>query len=148
MGSFSVNTTIDAPVEAVWAALADIGAIYRWNPGVQDSHVTSDAESGLNATRYCDLGGRNYLDEQVVRFDENRHLTMRITGTNLPFAAADIHFNLQPNGDRTVVEVAPDYRLKFGPLGSLMDRFYVRRTYAKGMASLLAGLKAYVENGE
>jgi len=37
--------------------------------------------------------------------------------------------------------------LKYGVMGELLDRVYVRSSYQKGMESLLAGLKAYVEGG-
>jgi len=148
MPAFETETTIAAPVEDVWAALADIGNIYAWNPGVIQSHNTSEATEGLGATRYCDLGDSNFLNEEVVAWEPGERLTMRIVGTNLPFETADIRFILRPEGDKTVVTVSPEYRLKFGPLGSLMDRFYVRGTYQKGMGRLLQGLKEYVENGD
>ena len=32
---------IDAPKEKVWAVLADLGGIDKWNPGVGRSHWTS-----------------------------------------------------------------------------------------------------------
>ena len=147
MASFVTSTVINAPHDQVWAALADIGTIHVWNPGVNDSHTTSDADSGLGATRHCDLGGKNYLNEEVVEFDEGERITMRIVDTNLPFDRADIRFRLRTEGDATHVSVAPDYRLKFGPIGALMDRVYVRRTYEKGMKALLRGLKRHVEVG-
>ena len=59
MHSFATETTINAPIKSVWEALADIGNIYQWNPGVVASHTTSSEPSGLGATRYCDLGGKN-----------------------------------------------------------------------------------------
>ena len=41
--------------------------------------------------------------------------------------------------ERTRVTVAPDYRLKFGPIGMLMDVVLVRRAYRNGMRALLRG---------
>lgn len=148
MTTFTTSTTIDAPRDRVWAALADIGSISVWNPGVLDSRTTSEEATGLGASRHCDLGGRNYLDEQVVRFEDGEAITMRIVDSNLPFEHADIHFTLDSNGAGTRVTVAPEYRLKFGPIGRLMDRLVVRRTYEKGMKSLLRGLKRHLESGE
>lgn len=146
MSTFSVTTMIDAPVTAVWAALADIGNIARWNPGVEASHLTSQQGEGVGACRYCDLGGKNFLDEEVVAWQPNEQLTMRINGTNMPFAIADIRFFLQPDGSRTRVTVSPEYRLKYGPFGILLDRLFVHNTYKKGMGSLLHGLKEFVES--
>ena len=145
MGSFATETTIDAPVTAVWQALSAIGEIYQWNPGVRASHTTSEQTEGVGTTRFCDLGGKNYLDEAVVLWQPNEKLTMRITGTNLPFATADIRFTLRAEDGQTVVTVSPLYQLKFGVLGRLLDRIYVRNNYHKGMKSLLAGLKQFVE---
>jgi uncharacterized protein YndB with AHSA1/START domain len=145
MGTFEVQTEINAPVADVWAALADIGSIYQWNPGVKASHATSDEADGMGATRHCDLGGKNFLDEEVVLWEPERKLTMRINDTNMPFDSADIRFTLEPNGDSTTVTCSPIYKIKYGPIGSLLDRFYVSRTYEKGMEALLAGLKKYVE---
>lgn len=146
MGTFTVNTKINAPVEEVWQALGAIGDIHLWNPGVKASHLTSSSEAGLGATRYCDLGGRSYLEEEVVAWQPNKKLTMRIIDTNMPFVTADIRFALKPDGETTAVTLSPLYTLKFGPLGQLLDRIYVKNTYQKGMLALLAGLKKYVEN--
>ena len=62
MGTFRTEICIDAPPGDVWAVLADIGAISRWNPGVVESHLSSAASEGKGAARHCDLGGQNYLD--------------------------------------------------------------------------------------
>lgn len=148
MTTFTTDITVDAPAEAVWRVLADIGTISQWNPGVVRSHTTSEAESGLGATRYCDLGGDNYLNEEVVQYEAQRKLTMRITDTNMPFETADIHFTLHSENGQTLVAVSPEYALKYGPLGVILDHLYVRRSYRKGMHNLLQGLKEYVESGE
>lgn len=147
MGSFATERIIHAPVTAVWQTLSAIGDIHLWNPGVRASHTTSAQTAGEGATRYCDLGGKNYLDEAVVLWQPNEKLTMRITGTNLPFATADIRFSLRAEGEQTIVTVSPIYKLKFGILGELLDRVYVRNNYKNGMDALLAGLKQFVEQG-
>jgi len=46
---------IDAPQEEVWAALADFGNIYRFNPSVPQSHSTNEIKSAEGATRHCDF---------------------------------------------------------------------------------------------
>ncbi len=145
MSSFAIGTKINAPIEHVWQVLADIGNIYQWNPGVIESYCTTEQIAGVGASRFCNLGSNNYLDEKVVEWEDKQCLTIRIVGTNLPFNTADIRFTLQPDNEATVVTVSPDYELKFGILGSLLDYFYVRHSYMKGMKALLAGLKQHVE---
>ena len=145
MGSFERSIEIKAPVASVWEVLADIGSIADWNPGVVRSYVTGDRAGEVGAARHCDLGGKNYLDEEVVEWDEGRLLTMRVVGSNMPMKTADIRFTLSAEGDGTAVTVAPDYSLKGGMLGVLMDTLVVRRMYIRGMESLLSGLKEHVE---
>ncbi len=145
MATFTLERFIDAPVATVWEELAHIPSIHQWNPGVEHSYATSDAITGLGAARHCDLGGRNYLKESVVEFEEGKVLTVRVDETNLPLAAVDIRFTLRPKENGTLVTVSPDYRVKFGMMGALLDAVYVRRTYAKGMGALLRGLKDHVE---
>ncbi len=145
MPSFATEIKIDAPVDAVWEVLADYGAIYRWHPGAVSSHVTSEEGTGIGARRHLDLGGKNYLDEEVIEWESRQCLAVRIVGTNLPFKSADIRITLRPENGGTIVIASPRYELKFGLLGKLFDRLYMRRAYEKNMQALLAGLRDYVE---
>ncbi len=145
MGTFAADVKIDASIGDVWDVLADIGKIHQWNPGVISSHVTTHEATGIGAGRHCDLGGKNFLDEEVVEWEAGRRLTMRISGTNLPLKAADIRFSLRADDDATIVTVSPEYAMKFGLLGKILDLLYVRRAYMKGMKALLTGLKTHVE---
>jgi len=153
VSSFSESTTTDAPRDRVWEVLADIGSIHVWNPGVKDSHSTSDAPGGEGATRHCDLQrpngkGAGYLEERAFDWDQGRGYRIEITDSNLPFKRAVIFFELADAEGSTLVTVSPDYGLRFGPIGSLLDRVAVKRQYATGMRSLLGGLRRYVETGE
>ncbi len=145
MTEFTRSVRIEAPIAEVWAALDDIATIERWNPGVRESRLIGTQPTGEGAARFCDLGGRNYLHEEVVLHEPERALTMRITETNLPFRKADIRFRLEPDRSGTRVTVSPVYRLRFGPLGAVLDASFVQRTYRRGMDALLAGLKRHVE---
>lgn len=146
MSTFSKEIDIEADIADVWAVLADIGNIADWNPGVQKSNVIGERPNGLGAQRLCNLGGKNYLKEDVVQWVDQDKLTMRIVETNLPFKSADIHFVLSKVDGGTQVRVTPDYELKFGVLGNVLDTLFINRVYQKGMGDLLAGLKEYVES--
>lgn len=146
--SFSVSTIINADRAKVWDVLANIGEIHRWNPGVLHSKVTGDLRSGLAAKRLCELPGKRFLDEEVVVWEPQQRLTMRIVDSNLPFRSADIQFELThgPDEASTQVTVSPEYQLKFGSLGQLLNGLIVGPAYKKGMKDLLLGLKRYLEH--
>ena len=148
MSTFVEKITIHASKGDVWNVLANIGSIAQWNPGVVESRMTTSGELGLGAGRRCELGGKNYLDEDVIEWEPEKKLTMRIMGTNLPFKRADIRFSLEGSDRETTVAVSPDYELKFGLVGQLLDILFVRRQYQQGMVKLLLGLKQFVENKE
>jgi uncharacterized membrane protein len=145
MPGFTIEEKIDAPVEHVWNVLADIGGVHAWNPSVESSHLTSDQRAGVGTSRHCDLAGKRYVKEMAVDWDPHYRLTMRMVDTNLPFTRADVRFMLRPAGKGTIVTVSPDYEVRFGALGRLLDRALGERKYRTRMHALLAGLKNHVE---
>lgn len=147
MPHFVERIEIAAPVEAAWRTLADIGEIARWNPGVVASRRLDAGPAGIDAQRRCELGGGRYLDETVIEFEPRRRLTFRITGTNLPLTA-DIRFDLAATAGGCTVGVSPDYPVRYGLLGRLLDLLLIRSAYRTGMRRLLAGLKDDVERAQ
>ena len=55
MISVSRKLQINAPKEKVWAAIADLGGVFQFQPAVTASHYTSDEKSGVGAARVCEL---------------------------------------------------------------------------------------------
>ena len=149
MGRFSAQIRIDAPKEKVWAVLADLGSIHKWNPGVSHSYSTSEHQQGEGATRHCDIQNpKGYLEERALDWREGEGFKIDIYDSNFPIKRNLIQFSVRADGDGTIVEVSPDYKFKFGLLGSVLDRLILGRQLRKGMAGLLAGLKYHVETGE
>ena len=147
----SVN--IDAPPDKVWSVLADLGSIYKWNPGVAKSHTTSDLTRGEGATRHCDLDEKNYLEERAFDWREGESFKIDVFESTLPLESNIVSFQIAPagdtpGGDGTRVSVTADYKLKFGPIGALMDVLFVKRQFQQAFDDMMAGLKHYVETGE
>lgn len=151
MGTFKKETRIDASKEQVWEVLADLGSIAEWNPGVTASHSTSESPQGEGATRHCDvkgMGGKSaYLEERAFDWREGEGFKIDIYESNLPIKRNVVTFAIAESGGGTIVQVSPDYQLKFGPIGSLMDKLMVRRQFEESMERLLAGLRDHVESG-
>ena len=149
MGSFSTEIRIDAPREKVWEVLSDLGGIYKWNPGVSHSRSTSESSGGEGATRHCDLASpKGYLEERAFDWREGEGFKIDVYESNLPIKRNVVEFTVRSVEDGTIVSVAPDYELKFGPIGALLDRLVAGRQLRKGMDNLLVGLKYHVETGE
>ena len=148
MAHFSTEIQIAAPKKKVWDVLEDIGGIYKWNPGVSHSYTTSDNNHGEGATRHCDLSQGGYLKERAVDWREGQGFKIDIFETSLPLKSNVVDFTVEGDMDGTIVTVTPEYVLKYGPLGWLLDQLWAQRQFKKGMADLLAGLKYHVETGE
>ena len=148
MGKVEKRVAIERPVEESWAALADFGTIYKWNPGVAQSHLTSGAGGEVGATRHCDLQNPSgHLEERVIGWEAGRKLKIDVYESSFPLRHNIVTFEALPNGGGSTVSVSVDYALKFGPLGALADRLFARRAYRKGFQAMLEGLKYYVETG-
>ncbi len=140
---------IDAPVEKVWATLADIGTIERWNPGVAKSYSTSEAKGGEGATRHCDLYQNNaQLEERAFDWQEGESFKIDVQTSGLPIESNAVTFTVSADGDGTAATVSADYKLKYGVLGALMDILIGKRQAQKGFDEMMAGLKYHVETGE
>ena len=148
MGSFATSVRIDASQEQVWAVLSDLGSIYKWNPGIAHSHTTSDEARGDNAMRQCDLPDGGFLRERAFNWSEGEGFTIEVYETSLPLKESFVDFRTAPEGEATVVNLQMDYKLKFGPIGVLLDAAFAGRQARKGMTELLTGLKDYVETGK
>jgi len=55
MTRISREIEINASKEDVWKAIAKFGDICHASPGVIKSHVSSEQQGGVGATRHCDL---------------------------------------------------------------------------------------------
>ena len=153
MAHFSTQIRINATKEKVWEVLADIGGIYKWNPGVAHSYSTSEENSGEGASRHCDLqtpGGKSsgYLEELAFDWREGEGYKIDIYESNLPIKSNVVEFAVKADGDGSIVTAAPDYALKYGLLGRLLNKLVVRRMFRKGMEDLLTDLKYHIETGE
>jgi uncharacterized protein YndB with AHSA1/START domain len=149
MSRVTASVYIDAPSEAVWEVLADLGGISRWNPGVAESRLTSEQANGEGATRHCDLQNpRGYLEERAFNWRDHEGYSIDVTASNFPLKRSVVEFSIHPESDGTRAIVMVDYALKYGPLGVLADALLVRRKYRRGFDNLLAGLKYHIETGE
>jgi len=147
MGSYSTNVTIDAPAGQVWDVLSDLGSIYKWNPGITHSRLTSDAPPGEDATRQCDLPNGGFLRERAFNWRDGEGYTIEVYESTLPMERSEVDFRITPHGESSVVALMIDYKLKYGPIGAIMDAVFAHRQVSNGMDNLLAGLKNHVETG-
>jgi len=138
---------IAAPPARVWGLLGTLDALERYDPGVTRSKIMSTERSGVGATRQCDLKPGGWFRERVTEWEPERSLGFELFECTLPVKRLRHAYVLTPIRGGTRVDQHMEYRLKFGPLGVLMDAALVRRRWRAGIASFLLGLKQLAERG-
>ena len=147
MTKVSGQIVIDAPAEKVWEVLADFGGVQKWAPGVTNSYSTSSKNSGDDAARHCDIPGFGGIEEYITEWNEGVSFTYRVE----PFGFIDESsstWKITPQGDKTLVYTELNVNMRFGILGSVMEKLFVKRKIENGTRNALAGLKQHVMTGE
>jgi len=150
MTQITSSIRINAPKDRVWAVLADLGGIQRYNPMVKKSFYNTSEKHGVGAGRVCELLPMGQLEETAVKWSEGQSYTLEVRPLKgmPPMKDVQATLSVSEDGDATVVDLDMSYSLKFGPLGALMDALMVRPQFSKAAPNIIKGLKHFVETGE
>ncbi len=140
-----VETTIDAPPEAVWAAIDDVRTHPRWMEDAVAVRVTSSTSAGVGTTFDCDtkVGPFRLTDKMAItRWDDAVAMGVRHVG----LVAGEGEFVLTALGnDRTRFTWTEELRFPLwmgGRLGAGAGAPVLRHIWRRN----LANLKALVES--
>jgi hypothetical protein len=133
------------PPERIWALLADLEAVERYNPGVKRAAVEGTQASGVGARRSCDLVPKGRVVERVTHWEEGRAVGLEVVESDWP-----IHFmrwvtRIEPSGGGTRITQLLEYAVKFGPLGLLLDRLVMKRKLTTALDEVFASLVRHAE---
>lgn len=146
MATIHNDITVNAPVEKIWEALANIEMLDKYDPTVKKSTALSENKSGLNAKRkVLMLDGKNWFDEKVTVFKPNEALTYQLTDCSFPIKGLKHSYSFEKVGNQTKVKQVMEYTVKFGWLGKLLDSLMIRKQSDTGIKKFFAGLKSYAE---
>jgi hypothetical protein len=137
-----INHLLDAkcPPETLWDILADLTAVADYNPGITAARLKGNQAQGEGAQRECDLVPKGKVVERVIEWREGQAVGLEIVESDWP-----IHFmrwvtRIEPHGGASRVKQRLEYRVKFGPLGWVLDRLVMRRKITEGVGAALRGM--------
>ena len=139
---------IAASPDAVWAVLATLDALDRYDPGVKRSTVRSGSGApGIGAVRRCELARGGWFDERVTEWRVGEALAFELTDGTAPLKRFVHRITLRAENGGTRATRKMAYDLKFGALGALFDGVVARRKFDEGLGAFFEGLKRFVEAG-
>ena len=138
------DLVIDAPRYVVWDALADIEAVVRWNPGIDDVECLSEVRSGVGARRRCYTHPTGWMTESVTEWLEGQVIVFDI-GDAAPLKNGVARFELADDGSGTRLRASFEYEVKLGPLGPVIDRLIVHKRLGEAFANGIEGLREFTE---
>ena len=147
MSSQTRDIQIDAPIEKVWAILADIGSVQDYSPGVVKSYYTSDMKEGVGASRHCDLLPTGTVEERIVSWHDGEQYSIEIYEWIEVLYMSVSHFTLKRRGEGTIVTQIMDYRPAEDPTGASGTRS-MKGLVGKVIEGNLVGLRHFIETRE
>jgi ligand-binding SRPBCC domain-containing protein len=140
------SVTIRAPLENVWATLADFGDVAAWAPYMRVSHLLGDRATGVGTRRAMqhELGFR--FEERVTEWTEGEGFSFDVLKAPWPMTDVSESWRMLPDDDGVRVTTRVEYNMKLGPLGRLLDSALVQFIVQREMRSGVLGLKAHVEH--
>ncbi|MEM7286167.1 MAG: SRPBCC family protein [Actinomycetota bacterium] len=148
--TIEMRVDVDAPTPAVWTALADVGNVETWNPGISSARLTSPERRGVGVTRECVLSPMGTVQERITAWTDERLMTVEMyERKRLPaIRRALATIELTPDGARTAVGCHMMYEVGLGPIGRGLNAAMLHRMFRRSLLGMLAGLKHHVETGE
>lgn len=133
------------PPERVWALLADLEAVQRYNPAVRRAAIEGETRTGVGARRSCELLPKGRVVERVTHWEEGRSVGLELDEHDWP-----IHFmrwvtRIESHGAGTRITQSLEYQVKFGPLGWLLDRMVMKRKLTATLTAVFASLARHAE---
>lgn len=150
MTIISREIEIDASKEAVWTAIAKFGDICHGSPSVLSSHVTSEQQDGIGATRHCDFAMMGATaEEKITAWDEGESLSIEVYELKkMPgIKRMQADFKVRTDNGKTVLRADLSYEMKNG-FFDFMNKLMMKGMNVKNWNSVLAGHKKYIETGE
>jgi hypothetical protein len=131
--------------ERIWSLLADLEAVQHYNPGVRAAKIQGDKRTGIGAVRVCELQPKGRVVERVTHWEDGRALGLEVAESDWP-----IHFmrwitRVEPNADGSRITQELEYRVKFGPMGWLLDRLAMERKLRTSLDGIFASLVRHAE---
>ncbi len=135
----------NCPPEHVWALLSDLEAVPRYNPTVRTATVQGTRRTGVGAERACELVPKGRVVERVTHWEDGRAVGLEVAASDWPIQFMRWVTRLEPAGATTRITQSLEYKVKFGPVGWLLDNLVMKRKLTSTLDEVFASLVKHAE---
>jgi ribosome-associated toxin RatA of RatAB toxin-antitoxin module len=137
---------INGSIDTIWELLSNVEVLANYDPTVQTSVATTEAKSGIDASRKVNMiDGKNWFEEKVTEWKPGEAVTYQLTACSFPVSSLKHSYSFDLVGEKVMVKQVMEYSVKYGFLGKVLDRLMMRKETSNGIKKFLSGLKSYVE---
>ena len=136
---------IAAPLDVVWAVLADFAAISGWAPNVDHSCLMSEQTEGVGMVRRIQTD-RSTILETVEHWEPGVTVSYRITGLPPVIKSVTNTWRIGASGDSTMVRLTTDIDTGPKPPQQVIAKAVGRRL-AAASEQMITGLTEHLEQG-
>jgi len=145
MTTIQHEISANCPPNRIWALLSDLEAVARYNPTVRAARVHGERRTGVGAERSCELLPSGKVVERVTHWEEGCAVGLEVAESDWPIHYMKWITRVGPTETGSVITQTLEYRVKFGPLGWLLDRLVMRRKLTTTLDSVFASLVKHAE---
>ncbi|WP_461536296.1 SRPBCC family protein [Spongorhabdus nitratireducens] len=140
---------VHVPAGRVWAVLDDFSSIEHFSPTVKHSPVEGSKQSGLGAQRVCQFHDGTSAVEEIIDYREGESLKVELRDHPMPFKKFYAFMKVKPvNQQTSILTMAMEFDVKFGPLGWLMANILMKPMMRKVLKKILTGLAYHSATGK
>jgi hypothetical protein len=139
------ETTAKCAPTKVWALLADLEAVARYNPTVRAAAVQGSQRTGIGARRACELLPSGRVVERVTHWEDGRAVGLEVAESDWPIQFMRWVTRVESQGAATRITQKLEYQVKFGPLGWLLDKLVMKRKLTIALDGVFAKLVKVAE---
>jgi uncharacterized protein YndB with AHSA1/START domain len=143
-----VQRRMAAPVNSVWAVLADFPNLAKHWSGLSATRAIGEQTRGVGARRLVKLKPMGSMEETVTRWEDGRTIATRNQpSASVPFSQAEATLHIKPDGDGTAATFEYKYLPRGGPLGRVTGPLIDKMLTADFRSMLAAVEEAARANG-
>jgi carbon monoxide dehydrogenase subunit G len=146
MTTLKHEVSIAANVDTVWQVLSDLLAVKQHNHEVASVRILSEKTTGIGAARRCEMKSKDWVEEKVWSYEPPHVIGLELTASSWPVAFMKWRTEIHAVGSNTLVTQEMDYKLKFGVIGSLLDKLVMRQKLNASIQKVFENLKSQVES--